>query len=271
MYGACSRCWTSLQTIWEWFTSVIWRWISVTWRQCTEQRCIWWCLCCNKWFCWIALIVILVVSVIVMLIVTVILVVVCIVASLWCVICATICWLGCFGRRECVDNCVRGCGSSQVTVSVPINGGGGVTPTPATPAPDATESPTAGESHGNDPGSGNDASPPPSSSFGDGGRARLADDQAWHGGSSLSCGCREGKIGGMIAGLGSTVVLVGSQGGVESLGWAAVGIIFGALVAGAVVGKLFGILRSWLELRRSRGALDPSRLVTESSKGLALR
>jgi hypothetical protein len=29
-----------------------------TWRQqqeqrCREQECNWWCLCCNKWFCWI--------------------------------------------------------------------------------------------------------------------------------------------------------------------------------------------------------------------------
>jgi hypothetical protein len=268
MYGPCTRCWTSLQTIWEWFVSVIVRWVTTTWRQCTEQRCNWWCLCCNKWFCWLVLIVVLVVSVIVMLIVTVIVVVVCALVSIWCVICTTICWLGCFGRRPCVDQCVRGCGSSQVTVSVPIDGGGGPIPTPGggggggpipTPASTGPDT-TSGESQGVDSGSGNDAVPPSSSSS--------------HGGpanSSLSCGCREGKIGAVVAGLGSALALVGSQGGAGSFGWAAVGVTFGSMVAGAVVGKLVGILRSWLELRKSGGAFDPSRRVTEPSESLALR
>lgn len=26
-------------------------------RQCQQQSCNWWCLCCNKWFCWIAAII----------------------------------------------------------------------------------------------------------------------------------------------------------------------------------------------------------------------
>ena len=26
-------------------------------QQCREQECNWWCLCCNKWFCWLATII----------------------------------------------------------------------------------------------------------------------------------------------------------------------------------------------------------------------
>jgi hypothetical protein len=34
-----------------------------TWRQqqeqrCREQECNWWCLCCNKWFCWLVTVVV---------------------------------------------------------------------------------------------------------------------------------------------------------------------------------------------------------------------
>lgn len=27
------------------------------WQECSRQSCRWWCLCCNKWLCWIALII----------------------------------------------------------------------------------------------------------------------------------------------------------------------------------------------------------------------
>ena len=28
-------------------------WVSQEEQRCREQECNWWCLCCNKWFCWI--------------------------------------------------------------------------------------------------------------------------------------------------------------------------------------------------------------------------
>jgi hypothetical protein len=37
-------------------------WINRTERQCREQACNWWCLCCNKWLCWIVTIVVRVVT-----------------------------------------------------------------------------------------------------------------------------------------------------------------------------------------------------------------
>lgn len=37
-------------------------WVSRTEQQCREQECNWWCLCCNKWFCWLVTIVVRVVT-----------------------------------------------------------------------------------------------------------------------------------------------------------------------------------------------------------------
>jgi hypothetical protein len=44
------------------------QWVSTLARQCTEQSCNWWCLCCNKWLCWF---VVLIVKVIVWIVVTI--------------------------------------------------------------------------------------------------------------------------------------------------------------------------------------------------------
>ncbi|GEM_PF-699511 len=37
-------------------------WVNREERRCREQSCNWWCLCCNKWFCWIVVVVVKVVS-----------------------------------------------------------------------------------------------------------------------------------------------------------------------------------------------------------------
>lgn len=37
-------------------------WVSRTERQCREQACNWWCVCCNKWFCWLVTVVVKVVT-----------------------------------------------------------------------------------------------------------------------------------------------------------------------------------------------------------------
>lgn len=41
----------------EWITENVERplesWVEETERQCIEQPCNWWCLCCNKWFCFL--------------------------------------------------------------------------------------------------------------------------------------------------------------------------------------------------------------------------
>ncbi len=33
-------------------------WVSQQERRCKEQSCNWWCLCCNKWLCWIVMVVV---------------------------------------------------------------------------------------------------------------------------------------------------------------------------------------------------------------------
>jgi hypothetical protein len=51
------RICTEIQT---WITENISRpvetWINEEERRCRENPCNWWCLCCNKWFCWIVVI-----------------------------------------------------------------------------------------------------------------------------------------------------------------------------------------------------------------------
>lgn len=37
-------------------------WISRTEQQCREQACNWWCVCCNKWLCWLVTVVVRVVT-----------------------------------------------------------------------------------------------------------------------------------------------------------------------------------------------------------------
>jgi hypothetical protein len=43
----------SYKNVWK----MLWEIVSIPWQQCSQQRCRWWCLCCNKWICWISLIV----------------------------------------------------------------------------------------------------------------------------------------------------------------------------------------------------------------------
>ncbi|OWW25788.1 hypothetical protein B4Q04_09335 [Zobellia sp. OII3] len=37
-------------------------WVSQEERKCKRQKCKWWCACCNKWFCWIVVVVVKVVT-----------------------------------------------------------------------------------------------------------------------------------------------------------------------------------------------------------------
>lgn len=54
------------ENIGQWVEDKIWKpveeWVSREERRCREQDCNWWCLCCNKWFCWIVTIIVKVVT-----------------------------------------------------------------------------------------------------------------------------------------------------------------------------------------------------------------
>ncbi len=61
------------ENIGQWVEEEVWQpveeWVSQQERRCREQDCNWWCLCCNKWVCWI---VVVVVKVVVWVVVTVV-------------------------------------------------------------------------------------------------------------------------------------------------------------------------------------------------------
>jgi hypothetical protein len=46
----------------RWVEERVWQpvdgWVTRTERQCREQDCNWWCLCCNKWVCWLVTLVV---------------------------------------------------------------------------------------------------------------------------------------------------------------------------------------------------------------------
>lgn len=56
----------SCQQISVWFEEQVWQpiesWVSRLQQQCTEQSCSWLCLCCNKWLCWLIVVVVRVVT-----------------------------------------------------------------------------------------------------------------------------------------------------------------------------------------------------------------
>ncbi len=62
----------------------VWTWITTTWTTCTEQSCNWWCLCCNKWLCWVSLIIVAVLTLVFALVLT-------LVTVIWCVPCFLVC------------------------------------------------------------------------------------------------------------------------------------------------------------------------------------
>lgn len=49
-----------------WVEEQVWQpvenWVSQLQRQCQEQACNWWCLCCNKWLCWLVVVIVRVIT-----------------------------------------------------------------------------------------------------------------------------------------------------------------------------------------------------------------
>lgn len=85
---------------WVW----AWSWITKTWVQCSAQACRWWCLCCNKWLCWIGLIILTVLVAVTYFIMQ-------LVSLIVCIACHILCVFGCFipGIFGHGPNCMRGC------------------------------------------------------------------------------------------------------------------------------------------------------------------
>lgn len=233
----------------------------------------WWCLCCNKWLCWIFLVIVLFLSIFLFLIVEIFVIVACTVIMIWCALCHAVCWIGCFGNSACFKNCIKEpCKGPKVKGKLPDpqlpDGGLGTTPGTGTsggPIPRPGPGTTVG---------------PFTTSFAAFEVKTLAElDQlgAWrrvllpwtsaprvvipglssHAKLELeatlerrlqACGCREGKIG-LIAAAALLLVagyLVPLSSGVT---FGAVAFFLASLVAGAILGKASGVLAAHSQLR----------------------
>lgn len=220
--GSCFNCFTSLVSVYKWFEFTVLRWITSTWTMCSASPCVWLCLCCNRWLCWIALIIITIVSVIIWLIVEIVLTVFCVIIAIWCVLVYIICFLGCLGRQGCMDNCIN---QAPTATSVEIEWD---YPPPKTGSNTPGPNPPGGE--------GTTTAPDP---FSVQTNAKIA----------RACGCLEGKVGILAASiLFATYLLVQPA---HTFGWSEVRLGFGSVFFGALAGKAFGLLRARILLRRS--------------------
>ncbi len=105
----CFWCEIVLSWIWEEIWSPVRRWATSLITRCNRQACNWWCLCCNKWFCWLFAIIVAIIVFIVSLILIVTTVVVCAACYIACTIACILFWV--FTRtpvRNCVDACHTG-------------------------------------------------------------------------------------------------------------------------------------------------------------------
>jgi hypothetical protein len=69
--------------------------------------------------------------------------------------------------------------------------------------------------------------------------------------SMAACGCQEGTVGLIVAGLLVAAYFWRFSRSAHVFGWSEAGLVFGVLISAALAGKAFGLLRSWIRLRRS--------------------
>lgn len=82
----------------------VWTWVASVVQRCGANRCTWWCLCCDRWGCWIAVVVLGVVLTVVLVIFILMAVLLVVVCWIVCVIAAILEALG----RGTVPNCFAG-------------------------------------------------------------------------------------------------------------------------------------------------------------------
>jgi hypothetical protein len=87
----------SLRAIWASY----WQTITMLWNACSAQSCTWWCLCCNKWLCWLVVIALAIVYALILVLVSVIFVL--IVPLCW-IVCLILVVLLAIGRSP-IPNC----------------------------------------------------------------------------------------------------------------------------------------------------------------------
>lgn len=286
---SCFNCFTSTAGIYRWFEFTILRWIAMTWTSCSAAPCRWWCLCCNRWLCWIALILIAIVSVVIWLVVEIIIVVVCLLIAIWCLLCNLVCIVGCLGNKACFDNCVSQgpCDGPVVEIDwePPVGGGSGTTTEPGTGTGTGTGTGVGTGVGTGTGGTGTGAGTKPEGLLAarhvvvtDVGqlpalvewksllgsfvpvRLELVGPGSEHSRTLQSafdryrdaCGCREGKGGLVIAAALVLLTYLSDNPLASSLGSGAkVGVAVGVVLFGALAGKIYGVLRARSRLRRS--------------------
>jgi uncharacterized protein YacL len=100
----CQWCATFFEWIWDEFWASVSQWISDTFRRCSRRRCRWWCLCCNRWLCWIGVVLVAILAFLLTLILSIIAIIAC---ALCYIVCIILCILGLlFGNTE-TDACIE--------------------------------------------------------------------------------------------------------------------------------------------------------------------
>ena len=228
------------RNIWVW----LWTRITIAWRQCTAQVCRWWCLCCNKWLCWIGLIVATILSAIVYVVAQLVGLVVCIVCK---VVCFFVCLIpGLFGDR----NCYPGCDSSSETSPINVAGRSVRSATVDTAAVIVTRSELAKATRWWRLLVRTTPLNVDLSGLGD------EQDRILAPAIDRSCGCREGTIGMVLAAAIFGWSALRKPSPKRSKGLAAkVGAGVASAAVGAVLGKTVGVIRSDAEFRRLMQAL----------------
>ena len=245
--------------------------VATPWRQCSAQRtCSWWCLCCEKWLCWISLILVAILVIVFAILYTLVAVLTLIACETTCVVLFILqAILGIF-YKSVRDNMIRCFQTSDVTPPATPGGppgqnqsGLGLNPNPNPPGSDTTITPmTVTVATVADLveatrwrrllASSNSLRLEPSS---------LGDEQSRRLQLELdrlvpTCGCREGRIGLGVAAVLVALLLSSWASGLSLA--SAVGLASGVLIAGAVLGKLAGVYLTHVHLRRSIRALPAS-------------
>lgn len=216
MCGWCSR-YTNWLLVNYW--APVWRWITTTWTACTVAPCNWWCLCCNKWLCWIFLIVLTILS-------AVLYVVLVITIGLVCIACYILCAFACalpsiLGEGK---GCIQLCNGPNIQ-----GGSGGASGSSGSGLLDAP--PGTGTGTGTTVGGGTPTAAART------GRLSISGSEA--------CGCREGMIG-----MGVALLVFGALYSAGTLSdvatsvsrLAGLGVLF--VLSGGLVGKTVGLLRA---------------------------
>ena len=102
----CMWCQTVYKWIWDEAWQTVKTWATQLIEQCSRQPCNWWCLCCNKWFCWIFAIIIMIIVFILLLILTLIVTVVCAACFIVCFVLCLLFWLF---QQTSVESCLNWC------------------------------------------------------------------------------------------------------------------------------------------------------------------